>query len=207
MFSIKKYLKIKNKGFTIIETLVAISILVIAVTGPLSLASRGLAYSQYAKDEVTAFYLANEALDVIRNIRDTNIRSGKPWLEIPSQTGSPITILDKCTGNGCYFDVWKNPPDLKNSFWDPGSDTKLKNCTKDGLAIYGHTFSWSGISGCSDTDGTVSPTIFNRRIVIKHPVNTFTNEIKVDVIVEWEAKNGIQRNVVLSANMYKLGSI
>ncbi|MEI6296367.1 MAG: prepilin-type N-terminal cleavage/methylation domain-containing protein [bacterium] len=195
---------IKNAGFTIIETLVAVSILVIAVTGPLSLASKGLSYSQYAKDEITAFYLANETLDAIRNIRDTNLKSGgSEWLKLPDITGSsPASLISTCS-SGCTFDVWQTPTHLESSF--SSTAAPLKNCNDGGIVIYGDTFG----SKSSCQSGVNPDTIFSRKIVVNgvNPsgcTDSSCTEILVTSAVSWTAKNGIPRSVIVSENMFKL---
>lgn len=76
-----------QQGFTLIETMVAISVLVIALSAPLTLASQSLFASVYAKDQVTASYLAQEAIEVVREKRDNNFlniingASGVSWLD------------------------------------------------------------------------------------------------------------------------------
>lgn len=89
----------RSKGFSIVETIVAIAILAVAIVGPLSLAQRGLNASLYARDQVTAFYLAQEAIEYVRNVRDNNNLnnlSGKnTWLQ----------SLENCTGKSCGVDV------------------------------------------------------------------------------------------------------
>lgn len=57
-------------GFTILETLVAISILVLALTAPLVIVSQALKSSYFSRDQITAYYLAQEAIEYIRNKRD-----------------------------------------------------------------------------------------------------------------------------------------
>lgn len=57
----------KNKGFTIIETLVAITILMIAVAGPLTIAQKSLMASIYARDQIVASYLAQEVMEEYKN--------------------------------------------------------------------------------------------------------------------------------------------
>jgi prepilin-type N-terminal cleavage/methylation domain-containing protein len=70
----------KQRAFTLVEAMVAISILSLAVTGPLVIAQKGLGSAIYAKDQITAFYLAQEAVEYIRNVRDSNRIAGTPWL-------------------------------------------------------------------------------------------------------------------------------
>ncbi|MBL7045638.1 MAG: type II secretion system protein [Parcubacteria group bacterium] len=85
--------KNKKRGFTLIETLVAISILVVSVAGPLTLSSKGLVAAFFARDQVTAFYLAQEGIEFIRNVRDENILEGSSWLNgLPSIVGEPFTV-------------------------------------------------------------------------------------------------------------------
>src|SRR6185436_5660312 len=61
-----------SKGFSIIETIVAIAILSVALAAPLTLAQRGLNSAVYARDQVAAFFLAQEAIEYVHNIRDNN---------------------------------------------------------------------------------------------------------------------------------------
>lgn len=72
-------------GFTIIETLVGITILLISIATPLTIAEKGLASAEAARLEITAFYLAQEAIEYVRNVRDTNAISGRGggpnWLQ------------------------------------------------------------------------------------------------------------------------------
>jgi len=62
----------RDAAFTLVETLVAISILMMSVTGPLYYASESLKAAVYARDQITAFYLAQDAFEQVRKIRDDN---------------------------------------------------------------------------------------------------------------------------------------
>ncbi len=71
-------------GFTIVESLVSITILIVAVLGPMVIISQALKISYFARDQMTSFYLSQEAIEYVRNIRDkTALTQSDPnrWLE------------------------------------------------------------------------------------------------------------------------------
>ncbi len=84
-----------SRGFTFVETLVAISILLMAIAAPLTLGSQGLAASRVARDQVIGTYLAQEAIEYARNVRDTNTLAAQDWLE----------GLEDCIDSACMVDV------------------------------------------------------------------------------------------------------
>lgn len=57
-------------GFTMIESFVAITILLIAVLGPLTLISRSIAEGVFAKNQLVAFYLASEGIEQVIHKRN-----------------------------------------------------------------------------------------------------------------------------------------
>lgn len=88
-----------NQGFTLVETFVAIVVLVLAVTGPLTVAWRGLQSTLVSRDRLIATYLAQEAIEHVRYVRDNSVLTGDPWM----------SDLGECTGgSGCEMDVWES---------------------------------------------------------------------------------------------------
>ena len=76
----------KNKlstlsGFTLVETLVALSILLIAVVAPISRIEDSLHKMYYVRDEAVAVNLAQEGIDIVRQIRDTNMINNVSWTQ------------------------------------------------------------------------------------------------------------------------------
>lgn len=63
-------------GFTLIETFVAVSILVFAIAGPMKLVSDALFAGLRAKDQLTATYFAQRTIEGVRNLRDRALQSG-----------------------------------------------------------------------------------------------------------------------------------
>ena len=68
-----------QRGFTIVETLVAITVLMMAIAGPLVVASDGLFGADAARDQTIGAYLAQESMESIKNIRDNDLSSGASW--------------------------------------------------------------------------------------------------------------------------------
>jgi len=87
-------------GFTLIEALAAIGIMLVAIVGPLTLASQSLRSATVAKEQITTAFLAQEAVELIRNVRDTNVLEGLSW----------TNGLSACMGGNnppryCYVDA------------------------------------------------------------------------------------------------------
>lgn len=81
------------RGFTLIETLIAISVLLLSLAGPLSIASQSLQSAYYARDQITAFYLAQEAVEYVRAVRYENYLAGSDWLQgISDCVGAQCTV-------------------------------------------------------------------------------------------------------------------
>ncbi len=98
------------RGFTLLETLVAVTILVIAIMAPMTIAQNALQNAIYARDQVTAFYLAQEGIEYARALRDKNIMQGNPWLQKPASTANCVSPVDlnQCVvaagSTGCNID-------------------------------------------------------------------------------------------------------
>jgi len=68
-----------QKGFTLLETLFAVLIFSAALVSLMTIAGRGISASNIAREQVVAYYLAQEGLEVARNIRDSNLLQGLYW--------------------------------------------------------------------------------------------------------------------------------
>jgi len=62
-----------SKSFTLIETAVAIFVLTVGILTVSSLISYLLSISSIASQKLIASYLAQEGIEIVRNIRDTNL--------------------------------------------------------------------------------------------------------------------------------------
>jgi type II secretory pathway pseudopilin PulG len=60
-----------HEGFTLIETLVSTFVITMVILGPLTVASNASSYSRITKDTLTATYLAQEAIELLRHQQDS----------------------------------------------------------------------------------------------------------------------------------------
>lgn len=95
----------KNRAFTLVETLVSISIFTVSLLGIMSILASGISSTNYAKKKMTAVYLAQEGIEYIRNVRDTKLLYGNEtaiakWQQFQASTAS-------CTseGNPCKVGI------------------------------------------------------------------------------------------------------
>lgn len=87
-----------QKGFTLVETLVAITIIALALVGPFYAVQQSLNASRSARDQLIASSLAQEAIEYVRSIRDGNYLYN---LQNPGATHSWLYGLDGTGGRNC----------------------------------------------------------------------------------------------------------
>jgi len=71
-FTPSNYLKGNSRGFTLVEALVAIAIMIVGILSALVLVTRVLYSTTIIQDRLTASFLAQEGMELVRQIRDTN---------------------------------------------------------------------------------------------------------------------------------------
>ncbi len=65
----------RGKGFSIIETLVAITILTMVIAGSITAINKGLSVSTETRNRVTASLLAQDAMEYVKNRKFINIKT------------------------------------------------------------------------------------------------------------------------------------
>lgn len=176
----------KKSGFTLIETLVAVFIMTLSITSLMTVVTSSLFAAKYTRDKVTATYLAQEAIDYIRNDRDTTV-----FLQQDNSNQVAWEIFtkkyEKCQGDSnqvCYLDV----PNAGNEEVLPTCNIDGNNCNfyfnKDGRdSFYGYNH-----------EGKL--TTFKRKIVVK----TSSEQMEVFVTVYW-LNGGTSREISLKTSL------
>ena len=116
-----------NKGFTLIETLVALSIFSLSIVALIVAAGQGVSNFQTIKARLTASYLAQEGVELVHNIRDTEMETGN-WASFVNPSSSPIAncIVPNPNSVGCTIDAIFNPSLINVSQCNPSSCPRLK---------------------------------------------------------------------------------
>ena len=174
IFSHKKNkIHASQHGFTLLEALIGISIVVIAITATFGATQSGLKSAIESRDQITAFYLAQEGIEYIRNARDTNTINSQPWL-----TGIAALASDPCFfGSACAVDAVKsasNPPQRCTQL-SPFFCTNIRQDLTVSSATY-------GMYGYTTSAPAWTLTNFNRQIQL---TSINANEIIVTVTMRW----------------------
>src|SRR3989344_2041677 len=152
----------KNKGFTIIESLIAITILLVAIAGTGSAIQTGISSYIYSKEQTIAFYLAQEGFEQIRNIRDENKLNNRNWL-----TGLSLNASDPCYfGNACTVEPVASALATRCAS-GPGQCPILRQDSTTGFFVYNSAW---------------PVTVFRREIVLE---NINDHEVAIRVTVDW----------------------
>lgn len=161
-----------SRGFTLVETLVAISILTVSIVGPLYSLHTALTAANVARDRLIASSLAQEALEHVRSVRNDNYLhntynpgANRSWMysldTLPCYSGS--------TNNASYCTV------------DPSQNT-VSSCGGSCAPLnMSPTFFYTQAS----PSGYIQ-TKFMRTLQIYE--RTVDNEVQATVIVRWVYK-------------------
>jgi len=157
---------IQNKnGFTLVEALVALSILIVGIISGFILVTKALYDVTIIQDRLTASFLAQEGVELVRQIRDTN------YLKILG--GTSFDWDDNLKTDGDYL--------ISANIYTESIILPLPPWQDKGL--YYHCS--SGLYNYDDT-GDVILTTFKRKINIYHVSH---DEIRVQSIMDWKSKN------------------
>jgi len=186
----------KQAGFTVLESIVAIAVLSLSIAGSFMAVQKSLSQSSGAKDEVKAFYLAQEAIEIIKNKRDTNQLAKINSPQTSTTWLSGITNASNCPFNGiCVADATTYPPSLIScgtTSWG-GCPSQYKYLTQDtnrgssSTYIFGYNSSYPATS-------------FQREIKIEQ-VSLVPDAVSITVKITWTVK-GVSKSFLVKTIMF-----
>jgi len=155
----------KSKGFTLVEALVALSILIVGIISGFILVTKALYDITIIQDRLTASFLAQEGLELVRQIRDTNY--------LKTLGGTSPAWDDNLKTDGDYLISANVQTGTVILPLPPWQDKSLSYHPSSGVYNY-------------DDTGDALPTVFKRKIKIYH---VSSDEIRVQSIMDWKSRN------------------
>jgi len=175
-----------NRGLTLVETLVAISILIVAVVMSLSVYADNIAKAQISRDRSIATYLAEEGIELVRMVAYSDMNKGN----------EPTISLNQCqNANGCQVadTHWEGVIMFKNCPGGGACDPLKMNTNVDSTSygVYGHT--------PDAVDWKDTP--FTRKILVSNNSGADDFEQTVTSTVTWDYR-GTTQTVSLKTYLY-----
>jgi prepilin-type N-terminal cleavage/methylation domain-containing protein len=169
----------RERGFTIVEVLISLTIFSIAVAGVITIAVQGGLNVNASKLRVTATYLADEGVELMRAMRDTTVLStvlasgagseGAGWASFTGTFGGTV-----CTaGSPCDID----PTILSTPF---PSTTNVVACASSGFCPLYYVPATGHYSDTAPSGTAASP--YSRQIVVS---SLTPDEVQVVVRVRY----------------------
>lgn len=175
------------RAFTLVETMVAIAIIAISIVGPLYALEKGVIASYAARDKLAASALAQEGVEYVHGIRDSNYlyNLGAPivprsWLYGLDGTGGPNCV----NGGACVIDAI-TPTNTVTACSSPSTCPPLR---LSAAGVYTQASNGSNVASK-----------FTRTVALTS-VGSDGREMKVTVTVKW--KTGlVNYSVSVSENL------
>lgn len=166
-------------GFSFVETLVAITILLLVIVGPMTVSSTASRSTSFSSEQVIAFFLAQEGLELAQKMRDDWVLKGfdggsNGW-GIFSDDTTTGTYADCYSADGCG--LYSDGITVNSTKCDTVDKCRLYyNSDTDARALYTHFA----------TGNTKSP---YTRIVTFEKIPGSSDEVKVTSYVYWRSGN------------------
>lgn len=162
-------LKITNrKGFTLVETLVAIAILLLGIVAASTAAQSGLSSTKTVRERIAAMFLAQEAVEGVKNIKDSNLVS----IGLGNTLGWLDGIIGPCPSGSvqpCAYDIIGGSGQTGGLFACSGTSCAVKLDDISGVEMY------------RQMNSSGEDTGFTREIFIEETVPNVEAKVRVRV--------------------------
>jgi prepilin-type N-terminal cleavage/methylation domain-containing protein len=172
----------RKRGFTLVELLVAISILSIAILAAFTAVRGSFQSNAFVEDQIIGSYLAQEGLEFVRNLRDENGIKNIRAMETGG-TYNWLTGMTQQNSDPCYFGkTCTIDSPLKTLTSCSGAHETCPVLKFDSVSgLYGYTSGWAS-------------TKYTRSLVF---TSVSATEVQATVTVSWSGQ-GITKSITVS---------
>lgn len=194
-----------NSAYSLVEVLIAVSILLLAVAGPMTIAHKGLQSSYFARDQLTAFALAQEGIETFTALRNEVVLE-----QLNESNIGNVPDFDKDT-----LWAWTAQPELNPCFSSAGCNIdfddedpldNVRSCSTISNCLLDYDKSAGARARFVVNDGTDADDSPYTRVIRLNELET-DQEIQIEVTVSWEPTifgSGTKEVVLLTSilNLY-----
>ncbi len=166
---------LQTGGYSLIEVLVAVAILMFSIVGPMTIATKSIQSAQYTKQQTTALFLAQEGISMTENIRNAFALRAFTSTDNPWAWVDTATFASCKTATGCNF-----------SLNDTGGVGNVVTCTSalpDACTLKYNAANLTGAVQPYHTRSNGNGASIYKRVVTWEVITP--DEIKVTSTVEW----------------------
>jgi prepilin-type N-terminal cleavage/methylation domain-containing protein len=196
-----------KSGFTIIEVLMAVTVLSIGIIGAVNVINYNISVTSNSVNRIVATNLAQDGIEMVRNIRDTNWLQGKfdvsganAWDTGIDGVGNRRYIRFFC-GDGTADNITSTPSGSteKEKIDDCGAACQVYAYSSGNVKCYGDNYGGGPINGYTGAPAQVGGKFFYRLVHIEE-ISSNSNSAKVTI--KWTDRGGQYRYLTAEEILY-----
>ena len=174
----------KQAGFSFVETLVAITILLIVIIGPLTISSNTAKSTSFSSEQVVAFFLAEEGAEIAQKVRDDLLLRNQLDVSDGNYVAEPWGVFTDTSGtfSACYISENENGCALEYSNGNNPALEPVTTCTAGGCPLYYDETDGERTRYTKDSVGN-DETIYTRTLYFE--TAGLVDQVKVTSKVTW----------------------
>ena len=189
-----------QSGFSLVETLVAISLLLIVIVGPMTISAKSAKSSTFATEQIQAFFLAQEGLELAQKARDD--MQLEYFMDLGATNPTPWGGFMNSSATGVYKDCFKVTG--CGLAWTGGAAGELTVTNCGACLLYKNANTAARAHYTYWPNGVINtPTIFTRKVYFETTGLDPTREVRVRSVVTWRTGSIIaDQKVELDSYLY-----
>ena len=216
--NIKKKEYVNSNGFTLLETVVAVSVILAIMVGSIALIGHVLWSQSFSRNDLTAYGLAQEGIELVRAIRDNNILCATPgvrWNDNPQVLAGQTLLgdyyrVDALSSRSlrCGANTINTPWIFRGGFADCTASHLSQNSAGTftyfrGFDTLTRTIFSRCVEICSPPDDAPcnAPSDSDIPATPNPPNPSISNQMEVISTVSWQER-GTQKHVTLRTRLY-----